>query len=356
MIFETLFESAQRNELMLLEGGMCHWHLRRDGQLTIREIISTSPGAGKRMLRRLFWTPDAQYLLAKCPVELESNKWYEYRNFLLDGTSLTKTGKSLNHWRYNIDTHKPIPNLQDELEIIYCASGNKRMMEIALDAGFLPGIQAPGTAYYRPYFIDLHPKTPPERNAYMKALERYKPCLATIKDWDKGRSKEEIFDWAAQAAEYVNTLIIIPKIPGTIDQVPETICGKPVRLGYSIDTEHGHTEALPSEFEQRPVHLLGGSPDEQMKFARIMNVKSADGNYMQKMALRYCQYYTTSKGNKFKNQRWATLKESDGGWDDNAHHEAFRRSCVTIMKAWRENLLKYRLEYSPEQLTLFDLG
>ena len=44
MIFETLYESAQRGELLLVNGGMCHWHLRRDGQLTIREIISTRPG------------------------------------------------------------------------------------------------------------------------------------------------------------------------------------------------------------------------------------------------------------------------------------------------------------------------
>lgn len=39
MIFETLCESAKRDELILVDGGFCHWHLRRDGQLTIREII-----------------------------------------------------------------------------------------------------------------------------------------------------------------------------------------------------------------------------------------------------------------------------------------------------------------------------
>ena len=39
MIFETLNESNERGELLLVDGGMCHYHLRRDGQLTIREII-----------------------------------------------------------------------------------------------------------------------------------------------------------------------------------------------------------------------------------------------------------------------------------------------------------------------------
>ena len=53
MCFEQLHESSNRNELILIDGGMCHWHLRRDGQLTIREIISTRPGAGSTMLDTL---------------------------------------------------------------------------------------------------------------------------------------------------------------------------------------------------------------------------------------------------------------------------------------------------------------
>ena len=59
MIFETLHESAKRGELILVDGGFCHWHLRRDGQLTIREIISTRRGAGSEMLAILKRTPGA---------------------------------------------------------------------------------------------------------------------------------------------------------------------------------------------------------------------------------------------------------------------------------------------------------
>ena len=53
MCFEQLYESAKRNELTLIDGGMCHWHLRRDGQLTIREIIATRRGAGTEILNSL---------------------------------------------------------------------------------------------------------------------------------------------------------------------------------------------------------------------------------------------------------------------------------------------------------------
>lgn len=102
MIFETLYESAKRNELLLVAGGMCHWHLRRDGQLTIREIISTRPGAGSAILARLRETPGAVSVFAKCPVELDANGWYQRRGFVLEGTETTKSGRTLNLWRLRL--------------------------------------------------------------------------------------------------------------------------------------------------------------------------------------------------------------------------------------------------------------
>ena len=74
MCFDQLYESAQRGELLLIDGGICHWHLRRDGQLTIREIIATRPGAGLEMLKVLRTVPGATSLYARCPVALASNE------------------------------------------------------------------------------------------------------------------------------------------------------------------------------------------------------------------------------------------------------------------------------------------
>ena len=99
MIFETLYESSQRGELLLIDGGMCHWHLRRDGQLTIREIISTRPGAGSLMLTHLAATPGSASLFAKCPTDLAANDWYCRRGFVLEATETTRSGRTLNHWR-----------------------------------------------------------------------------------------------------------------------------------------------------------------------------------------------------------------------------------------------------------------
>lgn len=103
MIFETLHESAQRGELLLIDGGFCHWHLRRDGQITIREIISTRPGAGAEMLARLCAVPGAVCLLARCPVDLPANAWYKRRGFVLAGVEYSKSGRGINVWRRALD-------------------------------------------------------------------------------------------------------------------------------------------------------------------------------------------------------------------------------------------------------------
>jgi len=102
MIFETLYESAQRNELLLIDGGLCHWHLRRDGQLTIREIISTHKGAGSEMIGLLKRTPGALSLFAKCPADLPANGWYARRGFVCEGEEVTKSGRTLKLWRLKL--------------------------------------------------------------------------------------------------------------------------------------------------------------------------------------------------------------------------------------------------------------
>lgn len=94
MIFETLYESAHRNELILIHGGYCRWHRRKDGVTTIYEILSTKPGAGQAMLAQL-----ERPIQAKCPTDLPSNAWYQRRGFRLVATETTRSGRVLNVWR-----------------------------------------------------------------------------------------------------------------------------------------------------------------------------------------------------------------------------------------------------------------
>lgn len=105
MIFEVLTESAKRGELILVDGGFCHWHLRRDGQITIREIIvlpeRQRQGIGTAMLEHLKRV-EATSIFAKCPVDLPANEWYQARGFTDEGIETTGSGRKLRLWRLTL--------------------------------------------------------------------------------------------------------------------------------------------------------------------------------------------------------------------------------------------------------------
>lgn len=112
MIFEKLNESNERGELLLVHGGMCHYHLRRDGQLTIREIIVEKRhqrhGVGRWMLGCLTERhPTATSLFARCPADLPANGWYERMGFVSEGTETTRRGRTLNLWRLPLESSRP---------------------------------------------------------------------------------------------------------------------------------------------------------------------------------------------------------------------------------------------------------
>jgi hypothetical protein len=100
--FDRLYESSRRGELLIIDGGLCHWHLRRDGQLTIREIISTRQGAGAAMLQQLRTVAGTVTIVAKCPADLAANDWYARRGFVLDHIERAKSGRGINVWRFNL--------------------------------------------------------------------------------------------------------------------------------------------------------------------------------------------------------------------------------------------------------------
>lgn len=99
MIFESLYESAEEGELLLIQSGYCRYHIRKDGQLTIYEIITTLKGlgVGYEMLQ-ILKSLDAEYIVAKCPVDLEANSWYTRQGFILEKQEVTRSGRKLNVW------------------------------------------------------------------------------------------------------------------------------------------------------------------------------------------------------------------------------------------------------------------
>lgn len=224
-------------------------------------------------------------------------------------------------------------------KLIYCGGGNPRFYRIATEAGFLYGSQLPDTVYGPLHFADQDWRNP-KRKAYMAALAEHRPHMATVLDWEREDQLPEVLDWTEEAAQYVERILIVPKVVGGIGRIPRRVGGKPVVLAYSVPTRYGGTELPIWAFTGWPVHLLGGSPHKQMElwryFSNIAEVVSADSNMINKMATQRCQFWVPGTARGAKDRWWPTLKEMGAERQHDAPYEAFRRSCANIMTAWRE--------------------
>jgi hypothetical protein len=226
--------------------------------------------------------------------------------------------------------------------LVYCGAGNRRLAEIAVAAGFRYGAQLPDTIYpdVAPLWFADQDWREPKRDAYMAALAEHRPVQATVLDLEREEQLDEVLGWAKEAAQYVERVVIVPKVFGIIQRLPERIGGADVILGYSVPTKYAGTEVPAWEFGGRPVHLLGGSPHAQMRLRHYLNVSSADGNMHQILAIRYCMFWVPGTARYASNRWWPTLREANGGdkWGDGIdapYYEAFRRSCENIVTAWR---------------------
>ena len=237
-------------------------------------------------------------------------------------------------------------------ELIFCGGNNPRFAEIAIAAGFRYGCELTGDTPYAPvYFADqdwtAHRRAVAAgqgdafRVRYMARLAQYRPHMATVLDWERQDQLTEVLIWAEEAAALVDQVLIIPKVPSwnnPIRQIPRTIGGRSVVLAYSVPTRYGGTPLPLSYFTGWPVHLLGGSPHEQMRLCRTFTalgatVVSVDGNMHQKEANRLCAFWRAEKGRK---GHWVQLAEVGlGDYGRNSNVEAFRRSCENIAAAWR---------------------
>jgi GNAT superfamily N-acetyltransferase len=96
VIFAAMMEAADRDELFLIDGGLCRWHRRRDGVVVIREILVLPAcrrlGRGRRMVEDIQARNPGATLLARCP-QTDSqgavgtgNTFWKHMGFTMTGT------------------------------------------------------------------------------------------------------------------------------------------------------------------------------------------------------------------------------------------------------------------------------
>jgi GNAT superfamily N-acetyltransferase len=99
VIFVALNEAAQKGKLLLVDGGMLRFHLRRDGVVTIHELIVLPShrrrGIGRRLVQEVRDRYPGAVIRLTCPGEYEANRFWRAMGF---GIAAYKPGGRLAVW------------------------------------------------------------------------------------------------------------------------------------------------------------------------------------------------------------------------------------------------------------------
>lgn len=215
------------------------------------------------------------------------------------------------------------------MDLIYCAGANERLMQIALDAGYLLGVRSDRLAYDFPIsFMDIEYKQP-NFMAHLEMVKKYRPKYAIVPDLSEDEVNEadiaRAVKQADQLASYCEIPLIVPKLSGQICFIPARYA-----LAYSVPTTYGGAKYGIWKLQGRRVHLLGGSPHEQMKLRRYLPdcVQSVDGNMAQKMAVQFAKYWRAP-------HKWVEHPLRGQGIED-VYLDCWRRSCQNIYHYWED--------------------
>lgn len=270
----ALQASEAAGELECIPGiGFCNYHHRQDEQTTIYEIAVSREHQGQGWGRLLFYRvlcsaieQGKSKIVAKCPEDNLSNGFCQRLGFKLTNVEPGRV-RRLNRWQYEIK----LPLL------FYCADGGRnRYSAIARECGWMLGLrsdQAKSLSHCQ--MIDNH-WVEYDHSKHLAIVQQHKPLVATARDVEHLDQLPSILQQAKELSEYAGRVLLIPK------------CKVPLPAGYwlaySVPTTYGGTSIECKWFDRRPVHLLGGSPNAQVHYAKHLNLVSLDGNYAMNLA------------------------------------------------------------------------
>ena len=190
------------------------------------------------------------------------------------------------------------------IDLIFSWNGVGIEAQLARRVGWKMGLITSGQRHLPLEKIrSVFPKYPPptfmdnewhdyDHAAHIEVLSYFHPKYATVRDAvtreqaaDAGVEfypLSQVLEFAAEAAEVCENVIVIPKYD-CLDDIPEQYV-----LGYSVPSSYGGTPLPPSMFAGRRVHLLGGSWKAQRSIMAQLgdDVVSLDNNHLC-MAARY---------------------------------------------------------------------
>lgn len=119
----------------------------------------------------------------------------------------------------------------------------------------------------------------PDRDRICDIVERVSPTYVVLPDIYSSSSVEGVVEFGELlSTEYGVTPIVVPKCEFDFTEVPDSWL-----MGFSVPSGYGGTDIQINQFDTHRVHLLGGSPRNQIKYANValeadVKVYSVDGN------------------------------------------------------------------------------
>lgn len=158
---------------------------------------------------------------------------------------------------------------------------SKRVIDLATQHGWRPGARYTNmrdvrhTTFSGIGFLDIHWKRY-DFSRHITAAERLRPFMTVARDIECISQLESILCEASALMKFAAHVVLVPKDPRLHGRFDELL-PKQFVLGFSVPTRYGSTSLAPENYS-RPVHLLGGRPDAQLRYARMMPVASVDCN------------------------------------------------------------------------------
>lgn len=123
----------------------------------------------------------------------------------------------------------------------------------------------------------------PDEMRIVKAVDRTEPAFVVLPDIYECDTVDSIIDFGiAIQSQYDTTPIVVPKCDVAEEKIPEDWV-----IGFSVPSGYGGTEIPITKWRNHRIHLLGGSPKNQIKYANRahndgVTIFSVDGNCFSK--------------------------------------------------------------------------
>ncbi len=101
-MFGELYESWERNELLLRDGAMARIYRRKDGNIRVQEIFSTKSGAGSKLIEEIKLRTGGHLLKASCPLSLPSVTWWPKVGFTEVRRYSSKKGNTIVEFEWRL--------------------------------------------------------------------------------------------------------------------------------------------------------------------------------------------------------------------------------------------------------------